>query len=357
MKCLICDRPLRHAKQSECDCGESLPFWTTQMNASQAIRQRGLAQAAKGNYVGACVSFLEAALGNPADQQNLIDAAKALAYGGHFAEARQLLDAADARYKEPKAAVLQAIARLEEHAKRREKPVARPAPAPEPTAVAEAITAPIPAPTVEPAPNPEAAPAPMSAPDAAPAPPAARPAPVAEAAPAPPVMPLLGLPIMRRAKKGLGGFFKKAPTGPLPAIWHTVLGMENSWPNRWQTVEHWIHAAAREAAKSPDDAAHEEAVFLYMIGLGHVQQSNLAEAVAAFDRCLQLQPPVLNPAAYYLFLHLDHPQNAQKAMSRLKNDYDKQEYEECRKNLLDRLATRGDAARAALLRDGDSRKK
>ncbi len=322
MKCLICDRPLIHARQTECECGESLSFWTAQLNASNALRQRGLAQAAKRNYASACASFLEAALANPADQRNLIDAAKALAHGGCYQGAKDLLENADGRYNESKEQVLKAIQNLERHAKQSKAPPAPPKPVDPPAVPVEEVTTP-PIETI---------------------------APENHAPPSPPPSLLLGLGVLKRRAKGLKSVLPWAKSNYFPTMWTTVLQMENSWPRDWQSVEPWLRAAAGEAAKTSDGAAGEAAVFHYMLGLAHVQAGERDAAVGEFDRCLALKPPVLNAAAYYLYLHLDHPQNVKKAMDRLEAEYDKAERDECRRQLHERLSRRGEAEKAALLK-------
>jgi hypothetical protein len=95
MKCPVCDQPVRDRDQ-ECVCGELLPQWRLIAASGEALRQRGLVLASQGDYVGACISFLEAALTNPLDGGSVVDAAKALFHLGRPDDALRLLRHVDA---------------------------------------------------------------------------------------------------------------------------------------------------------------------------------------------------------------------------------------------------------------------
>src|SRR5688500_14652499 len=73
-------------------CGEPLAAWRTQLVAAQQIRQRGLRQAASGDYLGATLSFLESALANPLTSEAWLDAARGLAHLGRLELAGRWLE-------------------------------------------------------------------------------------------------------------------------------------------------------------------------------------------------------------------------------------------------------------------------
>src|SRR2546428_4714333 len=96
MKCPTCGRPAKDSDR-ECECGEQLTPWRTIEWYGHTLRQRGLVLAARQDYLGACVSFLEATLTNPLDDSSLVDASRALARLGRREEALRLLGEAAAR--------------------------------------------------------------------------------------------------------------------------------------------------------------------------------------------------------------------------------------------------------------------
>lgn len=325
MKCPMCEQPVQSDQQNECACGENLRIWRGLTKSCQALRQRGLAQASQGNYPAACLSFLEASLSNPLDQRNLIDAAKALAYCECFPEALELLKNADRRYEAEADPVRKRIHTLAEHAKKHSGQ----------TPPADEL-------------RDQSHQAAQTQPDSAAATPDDGQDPV-RAAPNADPHPLLKLGILKRPEKSLKRFFNWGKGDCLPGIWVTVIGMENSWSGDWQGLEPWLRAAAAEAGKTDAGKASEAAVFHYLLGMGHVQSGQSAAAVSAFHRCLELRPPVLNPAAYYLYFHLDSGPSALKAMKRLGKVCDSSEREFLRRHLGEVLGKRGESDKAMVL--------
>lgn len=319
MKCPMCEQPVNNPQQRECLCGENLSLWKGLAGSSEALRQRGLAQAAQGNFAGATLSFLEAALSNPMDQKSLIDAAKALVYCDCPQEAFDLLKNADARYAEEAGPVLKAIQAVVAQSRKKARD--------------------------------EAGPAAAGAGDAAPKIPVPEKATVPAAAPAQVCFPLLALGILKRRGKLLNRMMSLATGDGLPGIWRCVLQMENTWPNDWKLLGPWLTAAAGETARNAQTQADDHAVFHYMLGLGHVQAQEWTEASAAFRRCVNANPPVLNPAAYYLYLHLDDSRQAAKAMDWLKGLCNPHERADLHKLLRQRLANRKEADKAAVLEE------
>ena len=91
MQCPVCNKPTRKDDR-ECEaCGEVLQPWRTIEFYGGTLRQRGLALAANGDHLGAMLSFLEAALGNPLDGLSLVDAARALVHLERPDDAERLL--------------------------------------------------------------------------------------------------------------------------------------------------------------------------------------------------------------------------------------------------------------------------
>jgi hypothetical protein len=82
----------------------------------------------------------------------------------------------------------------------------------------------------------------------------------------------------------------------------------------------------------------------YMLGLGHWQRNNHEAAVTSFARCWRGKPPVLNPAAYYLCLHLDDPHRAAGAWTELQQAYSIRDLARCRAMLQNKLASWREAA-------------
>src|SRR5437773_57424 len=108
MNCPICDRSPADS-ELECACGEPLTPWRTIAWAGQTVRQRGLTQAQEKDYLGACLSFFQAALTNPLDRASLVDAARVLHFLGRDEDALRWLRHAATRAPTEAAAVAETI--------------------------------------------------------------------------------------------------------------------------------------------------------------------------------------------------------------------------------------------------------
>jgi len=271
-----------------CECEESLEPWRVIAHSGAALRERGLALAAEGDYLGAALALLPAALTNPFDTASLVDAARALIRLGRNADAVCWLEAAGAR---PGAAELLAVAT------ERLQPT-RDAPAAEPVAATE--------PAAEPGTEPDTR------------------------------RPLLG---GRPMTRKFGLLSRGKPSKEAVAEWERVIRMETDpdpdWRPRGSAVEKLAQADPRP-------------VYQYALGLGAWQEGKVAAAAAAFRRCLATDPPVLNPAAYLLDIHLDDPVAARRAWEELSEQYGA-EATAVRSALRDRLARRGDGDRVKAL--------
>ncbi len=279
-QCPVCGAAAK-ATAPECECGESLTVWRTVARSSAVVRDRGLTLAAGGDYVGATVALLTAALTNPLDAASLVDAGRALARLGRYDDAARLLESAKGGPRATEAAaVLAAVAELA---------------AAEPLEVGDEPTQPA----------------------------------AAAAPPAP-----LGLPPLPKA----GGFLTgKRADAAVVAQWDRVIRMEaepaRDWRRRGSAVEELVRS-------------DPSAVYHYALGLGAWQEGNRAAAADAFRRCVTADPPVLNPVAHLLFLHLDDAAAARKLWAELKRVYPAKDLDRCRAALRDRLAARGDTAGA-----------
>lgn len=245
LKCPMCQQPVRFG-QAECGCGEVLTFWWKMVGFGRTARQQGLKLAAAGEFFGACLAFLEDALANPMERQSLVDAARALVRLNRVDEAMRLLKLAGE--SEPQAAaVLQAIEAL-----------TKVQPAPEEAGEAAAPTEKTPA--------------------------------SAKGAPAAPFMGLAAL--ERTTKKAILGKAKREVSDG----WKWALALEQ-------------HVAAGidgldDALASWQKNKIDPALRHYVEGLRQWRQGKAGPAREAFQACLMAQPPVLNPAVYFLYLHL-----------------------------------------------------
>lgn len=299
MKCPVCDQTVKPT-DTECECGELLTQWRVIADGSDALRQRGLTQAAQHDYWGACLSFLESALTHPWDGAGLIDAAKALVHvePPRFAEALRLL----------------------EHAKAQSGLGARA------DAAAQAVRA-------------------MA--EAAGKGPADSPGPVPKADSAPAVdqssrgrRPVMGLGPIRRST---GFMAQLLGGGQLDQLWSLALTLEQEWADDWQVLDSWLCAAAKHG--------EHPSAFHYMRGLGFWQKSDWPEVKKAFEHCLQHKPPVLNPGPYYICLGMGDVPHARAALNRLRKNYSysKEEIDWCLDALNDWFKSLNEGAMLKLL--------
>jgi tetratricopeptide (TPR) repeat protein len=287
-QCPICSAPVKD-QAMECPCGELLTSWSTLRTHGEALRQRGLVLAAKGDHVGALVSFLEAALTAPQDAVSLLDAARSLTLLERYEDAMRLLAHATSKPATRPAAEAIAVA-----IKARARAAALAAKQQEETA----------APVAE-----EALPAAEE---------------VVVVKEDPPARPTLGLAFLERREAGL---FGSKPRVADPA-WKTALHLERSGAD-WRAEAPWLGAVLHGVK------GHE--VFHYLLGLGCWQRGDAGGALKHFARCLEDNPPVLNPAAYYVCLHLQ--EDAAGAVERLRGEYSftDAEVENCLSALAERI--------------------
>jgi tetratricopeptide (TPR) repeat protein len=288
MNCPTCGQPVRDA-DTECVCGEVLTQWRRMAGNGAALRQHGLALAGAGDFLGAALAFLEAALTTPLDGTGLVDAAKALYHLGRPDDALRWLGHAESLHPAGGAAAVAAAIR---------------------TLQAQAQA------------PPEAPAAPNTETGVEAAPPEAGPRPLLALGPLP-------------CRQGWGSRSKAdAP------VWEKVLAREQQ-PGDWRlgcpVVEETLKASG-------------SGVLHYVLGLGHWQQGSRDAAGACFAACLKTRPPFLNPAAYYLCLHLDDPQRARAARERLGRVHGPRELETCLGRLEEWLAAHGEAERLGVLR-------
>jgi tetratricopeptide (TPR) repeat protein len=250
----------------ECACGESLAPWRTITASGSALRDHGLALAAAGDFLGAAVVLLEAALTNPLDAVSLVDAARAMIRLGRGEDAARWLEAAKSA---PGAAALLAVARQQGE----------------------------------------------------------------EATPSeehrPPRLPLLAIPPIPRQAGGL--FSGKRADKTVLAAWEQAIRMEaepgHDWRPRGSPLEDLVRTDPR-------------AVYHYALGLGECQSGNRPAAADAFRRCIAADPPVLNPAAYLVYIYVGEPKGLAVVWEELQKRYSAKELEHCRAALQDRLARR-----------------
>ena len=117
MQCPVCGKPVRPADR-ECEaCGEVQTAWRNIEFYGRGLRQRGLSLAERGDHLGACLAFLEAALTNPLDSLSLVDTARALVHLSRPQDALRLLAGVKSPEAVPAANALRAeIERQQENA-------------------------------------------------------------------------------------------------------------------------------------------------------------------------------------------------------------------------------------------------
>jgi len=207
-KCPICGENVRDTDRT-CQCGELLQPWRTIAFAGGALRQRGLVLAERGNFLGACLSFLEATLANPLDDNSILDAAKSLARLKRRDEAFELLRAAGGRSQERAKSLAAAIASQVNRGVLSEVTSSRPLPPP---------------------PRPRRA--------------------------------VLRLPPIARKKPLLSSFRRD---GTAEALWSTVIHAEVQWNGDWRNLGSWLDALGGDSIA--------RGVFYYAKGLGQFQHA------------------------------------------------------------------------------------
>jgi tetratricopeptide (TPR) repeat protein len=155
------------------------------------------------------------------------------------------------------------------------------------------------------------------------------------AAALPPPRPLLALGPLERSRGWFGS--GKGTSSPL---WLKVLALE-------QQGRDW-RGAASALAEALQDTEGAEAL-QYALGLGHWQAGDREAARGCFVHCLKGNLPFLNPAAYYLCLHLEEPQRALVALRALEKAFSGKDLEQCLLALRRRLQELGDGDKAAAL--------
>jgi len=75
-----------------------------------------------------------------------------------------------------------------------------------------------------------------------------------------------------------------------------------------------------------------------------VERKDPAAAKKSLVQCVNADPPVLDPAAYYLCLHLDDAQKAETALRHLRRLYREKDLDPCLEALGHRLAGWGEPA-------------
>jgi hypothetical protein len=121
------------------------------------------------------------------------------------------------------------------------------------------------------------------------------------------------------------GFWFLGPQWTVDPVWTAVLTLEQQGQQDWRPQAAWLEAVVSQAAGP--------AVVAYQLGLGAWQRRDDAAARRWFGTCLEGNPPVLNPAVYYLCLHRTDEHEARTAEERLRDHYSAAEWDQCRKAL------------------------
>jgi hypothetical protein len=253
-KCPLCQRRIAETDRA-CECGELLQPWRTITFYGETLRQRGLALAHRKQYLGACLSFVQACLTNPLDDQSRTDVIRSLIHLGEFRDARELIRLFSREIPADEAAALEdAIVEL------------------------ESVKA-----------QPEEVPRKQVA-----APPAPKQKPRARRC--------LALPPIPRCRPLLSRWL---PPLSVDALWRTVIQLEMA------------HETGEGPWTALRQAAADDTVRDYLTGLEHFSRREDERARRSFADCLRNKPCVLNPAAYYLYLSLNTPQTAGEAVKQL----------------------------------------
>lgn len=347
----MCEQPVAFP-QTECACGELLTPWWKLIERGRVLRQKGLHRAAQGEYLEALVAFLEDTLTNPLDRSSLVDAARALVHLNKPQEALRLLQLSSPQ-PESKAATLAQAIKLSLKQAQTHQQGAEPRPKMAPG------TPPSPSPSpfsaVEPGPHPLATPAPPELPrHRAPEPPKEKktPSPVAEAPPAAeeemkppspksrPSFMALGV-VPRQTKKRLkvlGGAGKME----VPEGWKTILDLEQNNQEDWGVLLTFLTKRLFKPFESGLDH--------YVLGLARWQKGLDDEALEEFGKCLAKETPVLNPAFYFLYLHLGKDtKKVNGAWKQLFEWLGEENYKPFKKQLAQKLKEWNDQPRLKLL--------
>jgi hypothetical protein len=316
MQCPVCSRAA-NPRELECECGEVLAPWRLIATHGQALRHRGLVLAAREDYLGACLAFLEAALGNPLDESSLLDAARSLFRLGRVKQARRLLAAASGGSAGQARRLAAAIdAALAEQSAGRDDAAAELAAAGEEETAARPATARANADGTRYSTR--------SSPDESPS---AQP-------PRGTRRPLLALGPVTRSP-GLFRFLARNGHDPM---WEAVLSVEAEWDGDWSALDPWLEAVSRRP--------EQPGVLSYMRGLTCWGREARDEARGHFAACLAGPVDYLNPAAYFLSLHLDDAREAADVFDRLCEQYSPREMEQLLPLLRERFLAWKDAGAA-----------
>ncbi|MHC4406036.1 MAG: hypothetical protein ACYTG0_40885 [Planctomycetota bacterium] len=243
-QCPICQLPAKDVDRA-CQCGELFQPWRTIEFYGDTLRQRGLTLAQSGEYLKACLSFVQAALTNPLDDKSTLDAARSLARLGCCDEAVRLIKAAGHRL---------------------------------PTEETEALSAAIRQQSTEEAALEEAS---SGSEDA-------------RVEPPPPLIPpagreLLALGPIPKRQSLLAKFRGETIT---ETLWKMVVQTEETFHGDWESVGSWLRGADGD----------DRGLIDYVNGLQEFQNRNDQAAAKAFDRCGKCDPPLLNAMAYLVYL-------------------------------------------------------
>ncbi len=286
MNCPICNQVVEiHAVDCR-ECGEPLTIWRTLQASSAQIRQRGLHQAAQQNYLGATISFLEAAFSNPLECDAWLDAARALVQLGQVDDAVRLLESVRRRAPQSHAPALIAAIRQWTQEKAEQQPPATADTSPEPMEpLANSAVAENPTPqadvtgaegrtstgSVESSANPATDVGVSSSTDADLQ-----------------LRPLQGLPPLVRKRS----FFQRLSGGSSDSLWESVLAVETNSNAGPIGANGWLGHLAQH------DAPH--GAVLYLQGLDGWQKNDSAGALKWFVKTVQIGTPYLNPVGYIL---------------------------------------------------------
>lgn len=257
MQCPLCETVVADSDVACPGCDEMLSDWRVLQGNSEILRERGLHLAARGDLVGACLSFMQAALSDPADTASLVDAGRSLLLLERIEDAIRILEAAHQRSRQSGAGELlsslkKRLAAEAEAAGEGEKTTEGPTAPDESRGTAKVRSR---------------GPAGQATRRGA---------------------PLLGLHPMTR-KKGL-------LSRGLDPLWLSILHTERHWDDQWGSCHGWLTAACDVETPHP--------ALLYLRGLDAWQNGQAREALTQFAQCLAQEQTVLNPVAWTMYAAL-----------------------------------------------------